>query len=259
LTPPPYDDDGDPASAPVEATPFCAGDGLVYPSIIGFALAPRTGRETPQPITVVQRDGRWFVSPVATVLRLLDGSIGGFDRGDLYDLLNLSWKLEPEATLTLGTPIAIDTAASRTHVYALHGTAGQRIVGAFTSGAGTHPDTFGGSAAVYDEHGNQATDGVLLDGYPVTLDHDGTYKIVVHAFGVRNGTMTIWDAQNAPVAALQHEGDGESCTYTELPGGSSETSCSGSASSGFGSSGTLGPDPGDATATTVASPHTSTP
>ncbi len=76
------------------------------------ATAPATA-DGPSQITVVQRDGRWFVSPVGTVLDVLNTWIRNIDRRGLYSLLHLPTELEPDGEIRLGEPVTVPGECAR--------------------------------------------------------------------------------------------------------------------------------------------------
>ena len=91
-------------------------------------VAPASGSVS---VDVVRENGRWFVSPVTTVLEALDATVQHIDERTIYTLLNLAYELPPDGTITLNEPF---TAPARSgffssSVFAFDGTKGQKVVG----------------------------------------------------------------------------------------------------------------------------------
>ena len=86
----------------------------------------KSSDDTPLHVTAVQRDGRWFVSPVGTVLDLVDSVVSSTTQDQIYAMLGLYGELPVEAQVTLGQPIARygTPRAMRMHVYTLDAHAG---------------------------------------------------------------------------------------------------------------------------------------
>ena len=99
--------------------------GLVY---IGSDMntASATGSVS---IEVVREGGRWFVSPVSTVLDALDASIDHVNERNLYPLIGLGYLLTPDAAITLDQPFTVTQSKDVAHVYSFDGTKGQQVVG----------------------------------------------------------------------------------------------------------------------------------
>ena len=71
---------------------------------------------TTDAISVVQEHGRWFVSPVHTVLDVLDTYIQTVDQRGLYTLLNLPNEIPTDGALTLGEPVVLKATEPGLHV-----------------------------------------------------------------------------------------------------------------------------------------------
>jgi hypothetical protein len=152
-------------------------------------------------ITAVKEDGRWFVSPVGTVLDLVDQAIAGVAQREIYELLNVPELLPPDGTLTLGTPVTLPATTFGSAVYSFDGHQGEKLLGLATSSV---KDDLGFAAEVrvFGPDGKEVAnaDG-LLEGVPFELPADGAYKFVMQPFLGGDVTVTIWDEANAPDAA----------------------------------------------------------
>ena len=183
------------------ATPSTCG--LRVLSIVPY-VNDSEGNGTSTPITVVRENGRWFVSPVGTVLDLVDNAIKNLTRRTLYTMLNIPDQLPPDGTLTLGQPVKLTSTAADlgTFVYSFSGHAGERLLGLATTKA--VPDNYGFSIGVriFAPDGTELDDAFgMLDGQSVTLPANGTYKFVVQAYTSKETTFTIFDEAQAPEAA----------------------------------------------------------
>jgi len=145
-------------------------------------------------VTAVQRDGRWFLSPVGTALDYLDEALDRIDRDWLYVTFGLAYEIEPEAALTLGQAIEPQGGV---RVFSLEGRAGQEIIGV----VGTEDNNGYSSAEIYAPDGENLDAWGLFDGESVTLPVDGTYKVVVYEYS--QFPYTIWDVADAPAYALE--------------------------------------------------------
>jgi hypothetical protein len=205
-------------------------------------LAPSDGFGQDSPISVVEHDGRWFVSPVGTVLDSIDQTIATLDRRALYTLLDIPAELPPDGAVTLGKPISVPASLRGARVYTLAGKQGERLLGLITPNEATYDSSLV-SAQVYSPDGSllYQADG-MFSGQAFTVPADGSYKLVVSRFyfsAAKDATVTVWDAADAPAAAKDNHG--EQCTYTE-----NGSSCSGTSvgTPGVGTVAPLGP-PGE--------------
>ena len=179
-------------------------------------LAPSDGVGQETAISVVQHDGRWFVSPVGTVLDSIDQTIATLDRRTLYALLNIPGELPPDGAVTLAKPISVPASMRGPRVYTLAGEKGEQLLGLITPNEATYDSSLV-SAQVYSPDGSllYQADG-MFSGQPFTVPADGNYKLVVTRFyfsAAKDATVTVWDAADAPAAAKDNHG--EQCTYTE--------------------------------------------
>ena len=193
-----------------------------------------TGLDKSSQITVVKENGRWFVSPVGTVLDVVDHWINQIDRRSLFTLLGIPNELPPDGALTLGQTVTLDSSVPGgvTRILSFAGHKGENLVGqgkAITMTVrGSHIGVDSGFSAVYPEifgpDGTRLNEAdTLLDGQPFTLPADGTYTFVfqlVPTFATKS-TVTVWDAADAPASAKQSATGG--CTSHLAGLGISET------------------------------------
>ncbi|HEV7524612.1 MAG TPA: hypothetical protein VGP92_06580, partial [Acidimicrobiia bacterium] len=207
-------------------TAYPCGAGPIF---LGLAATPLSSLDGGSQITVVRQDGRWFVSPVGTVLDQLNHFITQIDRRSLYTLLGVPNLLPPDGTLTLGQPVALGADADhRVRVLEFKAHKGESIIGAVKSAArSTTQPRFNRvtMAYLFAPDGSEIGGGgcCLLDGGPITIPADGTYIVVLENFDTAdNGTtVTIWDTADAPPGtATQTAGNSGSgtCTLTPLGG-----------------------------------------
>jgi hypothetical protein len=152
----------------------------------------------------VRRDGRWFLSPVATSLRVLDAWVSNFDERRLYTLTNDYGDLQPDGALTFEQPTTVHSEAPLlAYAYTFQGAAGQQVIGTVQG----HDEGMAiGTGAIIGPDGKALDDMCcLFDGYPVTLPVAGTYKLVVQPYDT-DVTFTLWDAQSAPKDAFTGNG-----------------------------------------------------
>jgi hypothetical protein len=218
-----------------------ASSSLSYFSILAL---PFSGTDTGSQFTVVQRDGRWFVSPVGTVLDVLDRSIAQLDRRFVYALLNVPNRIPFDGALTLGQPevLRFSKPMYGARVLSFEGHRREQLLGLATSKRTSGAKSTGlvdeipAGVRVFGPDGSEIADaGNLLSGHALTLPVDGTYKFVLQAHlyaldDTGDVTVTIWDAAAAPAEAKKDRGT-SSCDYTLFG-----SSC-GSMSSSSGSSG----------------------
>ena len=228
---------------PDTGTPaFTCGEG----NVLGFLSTPYSALDKSSQITVIRHGDRWFVSPVGTVLDVVDTWISTIDRRSLFTMIGIPNQLPPDGSLTLGTPFELNTANRHLQVLTFDGHKGQKLLGLGSakvrSVAGL--ENFAGtSARVFGPDGSELSDSYgLFDGQPVELPADGKYTFAVQSFAFNGGgdvTVTIWNAADAPAAAKNPVGMNGSCTYSGLV-----QSCSSSSAVGTGhSNGQLGPNP----------------
>jgi hypothetical protein len=227
-----------PPAGDISVTITCGADeGLGLAVIFG-------GVDQSSRITVIKRDGRWFVSPVGTVLDAVDHVIAQLDRRTLFTLLNIPNQLPADGRLTLGQPVGLNAANHHLQVLTYDGHKGESLLGQATSTASSkskgviyHSPT---EARVFAPDGSELGEGGgLLFGQSVTLPADGTYTVVEETFAYLNRgadvTVTIWDTAHAPASAKQSP-DGCFSSGNVISGGS-QTTCT--SSGPFSSSGSI--------------------
>lgn len=196
------------------------GTGILAPGLFGPVT---TGADKGSEITVAEENGRWFVSPVGTVLDVVDNLITQLDERSLYITLNIPNEIPPDGTLTLGQPVVLHAGTSQNpQVLTFAGHKGENLLGLATSNEKTTSQTpfsdYGeGNVRVFAPDGSELDEAAgMLNGSSLTLPADGNYTFVVDAFAVRgvDVTVTIWDAAHAPAAAKVQNDGGQSCTYT---------------------------------------------
>ena len=99
-------------------------------------VAPASGSVS---VDVVRENGRWFVSPVTTVLEALDATVQHIDERSIYTLLNLAYELPPDGTITLNEPFTVPYRRGffNSSVFAFDGTKDQEVVGEIAGTRGT--------------------------------------------------------------------------------------------------------------------------
>ena len=238
----------------------CGGGGR-----LGLRASPLSALDDQSRITVVKQNGRWFVSPVGTVLDVIDRWITQLDRRTLYTLLDIPNQIPPDGALTLGQPIVLRAGTNLdTKVFTFDGHNGESLVGLATttappsksSGKSSVPslgDEFpAAEVRVFAPDGSEIHDaGGILGGQPLTVPAEGRYTVVVQKFiaagSAADVTVTIWDEQDAPAAAKQNRSYASTpCTYTIVG-----SSCQSYASASTGTS-VAGPTP---TVAATTPPH----
>jgi hypothetical protein len=172
-------------------------------NVVPFGLYPIGGADGGSPTTgavsidVVRENGRWFVSPVTTVLRTLDSTIQHLDERTIYTLLGLAYELPPDGNITLGQPFTLPTrSAFGASVFSFDGTKGQKLIGEIDS------DNSYASGEIYTPDGKQVDYvefSTVKNGYafPVSVPATGSYRLIVNSGG-GNAKLTLWDAKDAP-------------------------------------------------------------
>jgi hypothetical protein len=213
------------APPPPEGADTFAADSCIGAD--GYILGPLAllygGFDASTHISVVRRDGRWFVSPVGTVLDSLDREIASLDRRTLYTMLDIPDQLPADGPLTLGTTVTLAASDAGPRVLSFAGKGGEQLLGLSTPMDKTY-DSTPVYVRVFGPDGTELhqADG-MFSGQVFTLPTDGTYKFVVareYLSAGKEATVTVWDAADAPAAAKDNHG--EQCTYT-----ANGSSCSG--------------------------------
>lgn len=221
----------DSSSSIAEQPELClAGDGHTVPfGLIALGQTNGTSTSGPVSIEVVREDGRWFVSPVTTVLDLLDATIDHVDERTVYSLLGIAYELPPDGTITLDEPfqVAASTSILSSRVYAFNGEAGQKVIGQLTTGAGDGSNYAYGRVytADGDEVGGVDFQSVRAEveysGYStsVQLPSTGSYRLVLEPYSSANGavTLTLWDLANAPQQLRESALSNDDRSYETCP------------------------------------------
>ncbi len=219
---------------PCGSEPFA----FISPLAMPFETMDRSSQ-----ISVVKQGGRWFVSPVGTVLDVVDRFVSSIDRRSLFTMLNIPDQIPPDGSLTLGQPVVVHSGGvSGIRVLTFAGHAGEQLLGLATSPTTSpttspakptspFPDIPAASVRVFAPNGAELDEAAgIVGGQPLTLPADGTYIVVVETDGVGgpgDATVTIWDAANAPAGAKVKTNTFGSCSYGIM---GSSCSSSGSAS-----------------------------
>jgi hypothetical protein len=234
----------------------------------------------PVSISVVREGGRWFVSPVTTVLNVVDATVRRIDQRTVYTVLGLAYELPPDGTITLDQPFEVSTSTGTflsSRVYAFDGQAGQKLVGEI-SGTVTRPGYDYAYGRLYTAEGDEVEsvdfqrvptgpDSQGVYAASVTLPKTGSYRLVLEPYVPLHQTLTLWDLGHAPdalrkaAAGNTYQGVGECTSSGGLLGGSQ--SCGGTSvivtpttSGSSQSSGGFDNGSKSATATTGAAPTT---
>ena len=202
------------------------------------SVSSRSGPATSTPasgsvsVDVVRENGRWFVSPVTTVLKALDATVQHIDERTVYTLLGLGYELPPDGTITLNEPFTPPprTGFFNSSIYAFDGTKGQEVVGEI---AGTRGYA---SGQIYTSDGKEVdyVDFSPSDNgyaYSVTLPATGSYRLVLSGGVPKDAKLTLWDTKDAPKGLLSGPSSSSQQCFTQ-GGGVSSCSSSGSSSSG---------------------------
>ena len=194
-------------------------------------------------ISVVREGGRWFVSPVTTVLSVLDAGIQHIDQRAVDSMLGVAYELPPDGTITLDQPFQAPASATpfSSRVYAFDGKAGQQVVGEFDSTPQKQADPLafgfvytadGESVGEVDFSSLPAKPNDFVFASTAKLPSDGSYRLVLNDVGPASGntdaTLTLWDLADAPKAlqniVASNSDSGSNCTSS--PGLFGEQICS---------------------------------
>lgn len=157
------------------------------------------------PITVVQRDGRWYVSPIATVTDAVAAGVDRIDERYVYSFLGLEEMLPADGELALGREVNLPARTSYASVYEFDGRAGQRVVGVTAADdAPTDENWFGfASGVIVGPDGEEVPDSHgVLENMVVELPQDGRYRLIVRPYQRFHVRFTLYDAESAPEAVL---------------------------------------------------------
>ena len=165
-------------------------------------------------ITVVKEGGRWFVSPVGTVLAEIDRGIATISQRTLYTLLNVPELLPPDGALVLGTPVKVTGRTVGSAVYTFTGHQGEILLGLAKSTPENPDYGFTAEVRVFGPDGKELDVAyAMLQGQALQLPAAGSYTFVIQSFQGSDTTVTFWDAAQAPDAA-KHPPAYDGCTFT---------------------------------------------
>jgi hypothetical protein len=183
-------------------------------SVFGYASDSTNATASTQAITTVQRNGRWFVSPMGTALDIIDHWIGRLDQDGLHRILRLYSEVTPDGAVQLGVPITVPVTTSlyEPRIYTFDGHKGEKLL------ASAKPqDKYSGAVDVqiFRPDGSAVGDSYgITDGHAVTLPDDGTYRLLISNYSNSERTLTVWNEADAPAAA--HKAT-DGYQYTEDP------------------------------------------
>ena len=161
-------------------------------------------------IEVVRGGGRWFVSPVTTVLDAVDSTIQHVDQRTVYTLLGLAYQLPPDGAITLDQPFKVPSEHGLLQQLGVHlrrheGPEGrrreQRQATPTRRARSTRPTGRTSTTSTSDAEGSGSD-------MPTTLPETGSYRLVMNGFRLpTGGTLTLWDAKDAPKGLIgQNDG-----------------------------------------------------
>jgi len=183
-------------------------------SLFAAGPSPDAAASGPVSIEVVREDGRWFVSPVSTVLDVVDNFVAHVDERTLYPLINLGYLLPPDATLTLNQPTTLPASNAYSQVLAFDGTAGQEVIGQAERATGGHRSNYYVSGELYTADGKDvgyvdfAPKGEgYFGGSTTPLPVTGSYRLVI-LYPPPDTTVTLYDRDHAPKDLLSPPGIG---------------------------------------------------
>lgn len=139
-------------------------------------------------IRTVERDGRWYVTLVGSLVDGAETTIEMFDRRSVYMMFGLAHRIEPDGAVAIGEAVEGELASvADFDVWTLQGHAGDEIVLRVESedGAGPFSGLSGGFAfpMIYGPDGEELW-GTYAGEAPLSvLPEDGEYRIVVSGSG----------------------------------------------------------------------------
>ena len=187
--------------------------GGTLPFGLMYAGATNVLSTGPVSISVVREGGRWFVSPVTTVLNVVDAVVRRIDQRTVYTVLGLAYELPPDGSITLDQPFDVSTSTESfltSRVYAFDGQAGQDVIGEI-SGTGTRPGYEYAYGRLYTADGDEVgsadfqkvptgPDSQSLYAASVKLPKTGSYRLVLEPYIPMHQTLTLWDLSHSPPA-----------------------------------------------------------
>jgi hypothetical protein len=185
-------------------------------------------------VTVVREQGRWFVSPVGTVLDLVDQYVSQLTQRQLYTTIGVADQLPPDGALTLGTPTNLGDPVGGASVLTMDAKRGQRLLGLATAPTDLYDAGFAALILVFSPDGTLLPNTYdLIDGRGLQIPADGVYKVVIVPY-YKDQTFTVWDEASAPEAAKHPPTESvyDGCTATRNGGMTCSSSASASTPSG---------------------------
>lgn len=141
-------------------------------------------------VRTVERDGRWYVSPMGTIIDALDESVQAFDQRSVYMMFGMVDRIEPNGSVAIGGTVKGETTSIfDPDVWTLQGHGGDELVLRADTGSGTDDVTgmgFGGFfPQVYGPDGEELMVSWFGagDAPTVALPADGEYRIVLMGAG----------------------------------------------------------------------------
>ena len=172
-----------------------------FDGVFSLSLMGMGNPAEPLRVFAVEREGRWFVSPVGSVVGLLEQVAENVTQEEVYSFLGLYNELPVDAALTFGEPAEL-IVRSTPNIFTFDGTAGQEILGAAMNDDGEY-GYFGLYPILIGPDGDEIEDSwVMFDGQPIVLPETGTYRIAVRTFGNGPSSMTLYDGADAPPEVL---------------------------------------------------------
>ncbi|HTL87571.1 MAG TPA: hypothetical protein VL856_20475 [Acidimicrobiia bacterium] len=212
------------ASAYGGSTGLCLSGELGGTLPFGLMYAGSSNVESTGPVSIslVREGGRWFVSPVTTVLNVVDATVRRIDQRTVYTVLGLAYELPPDGTITFDQPFEVSTSTGTflsSRVYAFDGQAGQKLVGEI-SGSVTRAGYEYAYGRLFTAEGDEiesvdfqrvptGPDSQGVYASVVTLPKTGSYRLVLEPFIPIHQTLTLWNLDHAPDALRKAaEGNG---------------------------------------------------
>ncbi len=218
-----FSDYGSSATSPQDPGFCLAGEGAeVLPfGLLTYRPMPDSGASGPVSIEVVREDGRWYVSPVGTVLDVIDHFVQDVDERTIYPIIGLGYLLPPTGTVTINQPLPVE-AVRYGQVYSFDGKAGQQVIGEAATSGSRYPYV---DAQLFTADGQDLGYMGFISraegccGNVLTLPKTGSYRLVLD-YVPANTTLTLWDKDQAPKSLVDDKpigvgsGSGQQCTYT---------------------------------------------
>ncbi len=194
---------------------IAATDLVPFIGMRNFGLAPRDTDDIAT-LQASERDGRWFVSPMGTVLDGVDSLVNAFDRNTLAQLLNQPQEMTSSGSITLGTSVEVPR-ASGARRYTLTLTNAETVVSRLAPGVNGHVN---GYVEFFGPKGEQIESSYDFESesYEETFELDAgvEYSVIVRNFSDQQLSVTIWRKANAPAQSQQQveQPDGSNCVTT---------------------------------------------